>query len=328
MNSAPDITCVGELLVDFLSERRGVSLEEAPLFRKHAGGAPANVAVGLAKLGVRSAFVGKVGEDSFGRFLSGRLRREGVDVSGLTFHSGRRTRLAFVSLTSAGERDFEFWERRPADEQLRMSDIPLRKILRSKIVHISSFLLLKEPARSTALALARKVRQAGRWVSFDPNLRLPLWSSPGAARRVLLRMVRVSSILRLNAREAQFLTGMSDPERSARKLRSMGPSIVVITLGAGGCYAQTAGCVYRMRGYRVKVVDTTGCGDGFLAGMLYGILRAEEDLASLPLRAVVALSEYGNAVGALTATGYGALSALPSIARVNRFIARQRRHRD
>src|ERR1041385_262704 len=183
MKTIPDITCIGEVLIDFISTKKGVTLSDVPGFVKCAGGAAANVAVGLAKLGILSAFVGKVGNDPFGKFLHRQLREEGVDVSGLRTTQDYNTRLAFVSLSKSSERDFKFWEQHPAVEQLQLSDVNPDRLRKSKIVHISSFLLLNEPARSTALRIARRLKQKRCDISFDPNLRLSLWKSHMEARK-------------------------------------------------------------------------------------------------------------------------------------------------
>ena len=136
MKSIPEATCVGEVLVDFVSSKSGVTLIDTPAFRKALGGEAANVAVGLAKLGIRAAFVGSVGDEPFGRFLASELTKAKVDTTGIIFHKECQTRLAFVSLTRSGDRDFTFWESNPAGEQLRVSDLDLEKILKSKVVYI------------------------------------------------------------------------------------------------------------------------------------------------------------------------------------------------
>src|SRR5579862_2337949 len=135
------VTCIGEAIVDFVSTKRGAALSDAPEFLKCAGGAAANVAVGLAKLGVESNFIGKVGDDPFGRFVAQELRSHGVDISGVSYDAEHKTRLAFIALSKSGERSFEFWERDPADEHLTAADLSPAKIAKSTVVHISSFLL-------------------------------------------------------------------------------------------------------------------------------------------------------------------------------------------
>ncbi len=322
MTPNPTVTCIGELLVDFISMKPGATISNTPAFSKRAGGAAANVAVGLAGLGVASSFIGKVGDDSFGMFLRDELRSHGVVVSGLRFDRSHKTRLAFVSLSSSGERDFEFWERHPADEQLRPLDLSFSRIAESAIVHLSSFLLLREPSRSTAIAIARKLRRRGCEISFDPNLRFSLWRSPAEAKRVLLRMAASATILRVNEEEAILLTGKRNMRDASEKLISIGPSVVVATFGSRGCSVRTAHRYAVVQGFRVKAVDTTGCGDAFLAGLLRGIVKSRKPVCELSVEELRPICRYANAVGALTATRYGGIAALPHSAEVKKFLSK------
>ena len=314
------VTCVGELIVDFISTEAGASLDESASFRRCAGGAPANVAVGLARLGVASAFVGKVGNDPFGKFLVRELHRARVDTDGIVLDPAHKTRLAFVALDTSGGREFEFWEKHPADEQLLRSDIDREKIRKSSIVHVSSFLLLKEPSRSTAFSVAKFCSRSGCRVSFDPNLRLSLWNSPGEARRVMLKMVPFTRILRLNAEEAYFLTSKRSLEAAARYLRSLGPSTVVITRGDKGCYIQTGSAATFVKGFSVRAVDTTGCGDAFLAGLLASLVRSRKNPEEMNEPELLDIGRFANAAGALTATKLGVFPALPGLSHVRKFL--------
>ncbi|HTK80918.1 MAG TPA: carbohydrate kinase [Bacteroidota bacterium] len=323
MSQSPDVSCVGEVLVDFVSSAKGASLSAATSFLKCAGGACANVAVGLAKLGVRSAFVGKTGNDAFGRFLQRELRAHDVDVRGVRFDGTHKTRLAFVSVDRNADRDFEFWENVPADTQLRLTDISMNTLMRSKIVHMSSFLLLREPSRSTAFAIARQLRNAGVHVSFDPNIRPSLYESPNTMKAYLLKMVRYTTMLRLNDGEARLLTGKTHPADAADKLLSMGPKLVAITLGSRGCLLQTRSHSCTVRGYSVPAVDTTGCGDGFLAGLLRRIVSEETLPATLSYAQLCSIGRFANAAGALTATKKGAFSALPTVRAIHHLLKRR-----
>lgn len=325
MNSIPSVTCVGELIVDFISLKKGVGLQNAPSFAKHPGGAAANVAVGLRKLGIPTRFVGTVGDDPFGAYLKDQLKRFGVSVDSIRKDSGHKTRLAFVSLTTSGERDFAFWEQHPADVELRLSDIPIGRIGTSAIVHISSFLLLREPARSAALKLARSLRRQGAVVCFDPNLRLSLWDAAALARRLMLRMIGECTILRLNEEEAKFLTRKRRIPDAIAWLSSKGPDLVVITRGGEGCAFGIGGRVGSAPGFRVHAVDTTGCGDGFLAGLLSGIIRSRTDPGRLSFEALRSVCLYANAAGALTAMKPGVMPALPTATEVAEFLLSRKR---
>jgi fructokinase len=320
MLSKPDVTCIGEIIVDFVSTKKGVSLTDAPAFMKFPGGAPANLAVGLVRLGVPTAFIGRVGDDSFGQYLCNELRKIGVMSGGIVFDRQHKTRLAFVSLTPSGERFFEFWESQPADIQLRFSDVDLSTLRESKIIHISSFLLLKEPARSSLIQIISEFQGKECFISFDPNIRLNLWKTDTKAKMLMMKVVRFTHILRLNHQEATFLTGLSDIEDAAKQLLHAGPEIVVITRGERGCYFRTKVVDGYADGFSVDAVDTTGCGDGFLAGLLHGLLRYDLKINELSKEELHEICRYANAVGALVATRPGAITALPDKESVKEFL--------
>jgi fructokinase len=315
----PTITSIGEVLVDFVSTATG-SLSESPAFVKTVGGEAANVAVGLAKLGSHSVFIGKVGADSFGRYLASALKKHGVDVRRLVFDAKHNTRLAFVSLEASGERDFEFWEKIPAGEQLRLADINIASLKQSRIVNIAPFLLMKEPARTTALQVARALRGSKTAVAFDANVRLALWSSAAEARRVMLQMARLSTIVRMNEDEARFLTGKRDMHLAAHALRTLGPKLLAITLGAQGCYFQTATAEGFVAGFKVKPVDTTGCGDAFFAALLHGIAHSTSTLDDMSEGELNSICLYANAVGALTSLTRGGAEGVPYPGTIIRFL--------
>jgi fructokinase len=319
------VTCIGEIIVDFVSEEPGASLSESRCFKKLAGGAPANVAVGLSRLGTRSAFVGKVGDDPFGIFLRKELQSAGVDIEGISLDKEHKTRLAFVSRTKEGERDFEFWEASPADRYLLRSHIDLEEIKKSDIVHISSFLLLNEPARSTVVSLISEIKTTGPLISFDPNLRLNLWRSHALAKQLTLKVIKFIGLLRLNRNEATFLTDEKDIEKAASKLLRMGPRIVVITLGENGCFFKSSESSGYEEGFKVDTVDTTGCGDGFLAGLLHSLLESPKKTDTLNKSELSPICRYANAVGALVATQKGAIAALPTAEQVTEFLNRYNR---
>ncbi len=321
MREVPTITSVGEVPIDFVATAAG-SLAESPGFVKTVGGEAATVAVGLAKLGSHSVFIGKVGADSFGKYLVNQLKKHGVDARGVLFDGDHKTRLAFVSLEESGERNFEFWEKAPAGAQLEFSDINLETVKKSRIVNIAPLLLMKEPARSTAFRLAREVVKCGGEIAFDANVRNALWHSLMDARRVLLRMVRLCSILKLNNEEATFLTGISNVQRAARKLLSLGPKLVVITLGAKGCYFRTNKSKDLCPGYTVHAIDTTGCGDAFFAALLQGIAHSQRSLDELSADELTSICSYANAVGALTSLKRGGAEGVPYPNDVVRFMTK------
>jgi fructokinase len=293
-----DVICLGELLVDFISK-------DGVMFKKAAGGAPANVAVACSRLGLKSGFVGKVGDDMFGRFLKGVLEREGVDVSRLYLEKGGRTTLAFVSVAADGERSFEFF--RGADALLKPEEVTTDYIRGSKLFHFSSNSLISEPARSATLKAVRAARNNGLKVTYDPNLRLNLWETTKKARKWIGVGMVMAEVVKLNKVELEFLFGPGI-ERGAEKVLETADRVFV-TLGERGCYYADRTSKGYSSPYRVKVVDTTGAGDGFMGGVIYGTLKDWDAERT---------ASFSNAAGALTVRGVGAIDSLPKLGDVLR----------
>jgi len=298
-----DIITLGEAIIDFVSAQSGVDLIHAPAFERAFGGAPANVAVDLARLGVTTGFIGKVGDDAFGLFFAHILEENGVSRENLLFDSERRTTLAFVSLTESGERDFMFYRHPGADAYLREEEIKEDFLRQAKIFHFGSLSLTQEPARSAsrrAIQIAQKNRQI---ISFDPNLRLSLWDSP-------------------NREELQFLTGSSHIP-SAQELLSDSLQLIFVSLGRDGCYYTNGAYSGFVNGYPLTPIDTTGAGDGFVAGILAELLPqiqkgiALRDLISLELEE---MARFANAVAAIITLERGAVTSAPSREEVKEFM--------
>ncbi len=313
-----DIITLGELLIDFVSTQSGVTLAEAPAFQKAPGGAPANVAVGAARLGVRSGFIGKVGDDDFGHFLAHTLQENGVDISALRFSDEARTMLAFVSLRADGERDFMFYRHPSADMLLRPDEIDREYIGAARIFHFGSISLISEPARSATLAAVETAVERGVLVSYDPNLRLNLWPSAEAAREGILLGWPFAQVIKVSEEELHFLSGAADFDAAVDALWRERLRLLVVTAGRAGCRYATAGAWGRVPGFEVETVDTTGAGDGFVVGLLAGLL--ENERAWENVSALEKVLRLANAVGALTTTRRGAIPALPTRDQVLEFL--------
>ena len=313
-----DIVTLGELLIDFVPTVSGVSLIEAPAFKKAPGGAPANVAAGLAKLGVSCAFLGKVGDDAFGQFLKETLDEVGVNTEGLIFSEEARTALAFVSLRADGEREFMFYRHPSADMLYRPDEVALELIKNAKIFHFGSISLISEPSRSATQAALNAAKEAGLLISYDPNLRLALWPDAEAAKTGMLSVWEQADLIKVSEEELTFLTGETDPARAVEKLWHKDLQLLVVTLGKGGCIYFTPDFQGTVPGFSVKAIDTTGAGDGFVAGLLRGLLNKPDALHSeTELRSAC---RFANAVGALTTTQRGAIPALPTLMEIESFL--------
>ena len=320
-----EVVCLGEALIDLVSLRKGVGLDQAPGFRKAAGGAPANVAVGVSRLGRRAAFLGAVGDDPFGTFLRAELDRHGVDTSGVVRLAARRTALALVSLMADGNRNFLFCGDRPAHQGLRLTRGMRAAIRRARIFHYGSISLIADPARQATLAAIREARRAHRFCSFDPNLRLNLWPDPRTARRRIWEALPLADCVKVNEEELTFLTETSGIARGLRALVDAGPRLAVVTLGPEGCaYYGTSG-EGKVTGFPVKALDTTGAGDAFVAGMLVGLLAASQGPAvRLPEEPVLEeILAFANATAALSTKRRGGIPSLPSRRQVLAFLRSQ-----
>jgi fructokinase len=306
------VVCFGELLIDFVALERGVTVGEASGFQKAPGGAPANVAVAVSRLGHPSAFLGQVGNDPFGHYLADVLAAEGVDVRGLGMSQEARTMLAFVSLTAEGERSFVFYRHPSADMLMRPEDVNLAVMTNHQIFHFGSITLIHEPSRSALLMAAQHALSAGMLVSYDPNLRMSLWPSADAARAGMLTGLNYAHIVKISDEELEFLTGGHDVTPLWRDLIQ----IIAVTHGSRGATVYTRQGRHTEPGFSVQTVDTTGAGDGFVAGMLVGVLEHWGDY----LAHIGPIARFANAVGALATTHYGAIPSLPSRMAVDHFL--------
>ncbi|CAM0913563.1 unnamed protein product [Alopecurus aequalis] len=282
-SDSPHVVCFGELLIDFVPTISGVSLVDAPAFKKAPGGAPANVAVGIARLGGSSAFIGKVGDDEFGYMLSDMLKENNVNNQGLLFDTHARTALAFVTLRSDGEREFMFYRNPSADMLLEEKELDLDLIRKAKIFHHGSISLITEPCRTAHIAASKAAKDAGVLISYDPNLRLPLWSSADAARDGILSIWDTADIIKVSAEEISFLTNGEDPydDSVVEKLIHPNTKLLLVTEGPDGCR-------YYSKEFSGKV------------GGLKDEARLREAL------------RFANICGALTVTERGAIPAMPT----------------
>ena len=282
-----DLIACGELLIDFVPTVSGVTLAEAPAFKKAPGGAPGNVAVGAARLGQRVGFMGQVGDDEFGHLLADTLRADGVDTAGLRFSREARTALAFVSLRADGERDFMFYRHPSADMLWRPEDVDTAYAGQTRIFHFGSISLIGEPSRSATLTAVAAAQAGGALISYDPNLRLPLWPSPEAARAGMLVGWQYGQVIKVSEEELAFLSGATDLAEGARRLWHDALRLLVVTQGPGGSSYFMPAAAGHVAGFAAKPVDTTGAGDGFVAGLLSGLqicdLARQEGVVRAPL---------------------------------------------
>ncbi|KAG0573709.1 hypothetical protein KC19_VG202800 [Ceratodon purpureus] len=313
------VVCFGELLIDFVPTVGGLSLADAPAFKKAPGGAPANVACGIAKLGGNAAFVGKVGDDEFGYMLCDVLKDNKVETKGIRFDSEARTALAFVTLRDDGEREFMFYRNPSADMLFQIHELDLDILRQSSIMHYGSISLITEPSRSTHLEAMRIAKEAGSLLSYDPNLRLALWPSAAAAKEGIKSIWDQADIIKVSDEEVIFLTG-GDPKDDTNNMRMFHPlcKLMLVTEGGEGCRYYTKKFKGHVKGVKVQVVDTTGAGDAFCAGLLSQIAQ-DPSIMDEEKKLRYALL-FANACGAITTTERGAIPSLPDKDTVMRLI--------
>ena len=314
---SPEVLCLGELLIDLVPEPSGCALGEARNLRIAPGGAPANVAVALTRLGAGAGFIGKVGDDPLGRLLQKTLRENQVDLSCFQLSRQSRTRIALVTNDSNEQQRFLFYGN--ADVQLESRDIRESYIRRARFFHFGSISLIQEPSRSATLAAIRFARKHGLTVSFDPNLRPPLWPNLKVARTTILRSIELCDVFKVNQSEWEFLFPGRRFEDSFSLLKRRGVRLAAMTCDARGSMLATEKACVTVPTRAVKVADTTGAGDGFVAGLLFQLARRQKDDKPTPAE-MDGLAAFANAVGTLTCTRPGAIPAFPSLQRVKAFM--------
>ena len=317
-----DVVSLGELRIDFVSTEKGVSLALSPGFAKKAGGAPANVAVGLAKLGLRSGFVGMVGEDAFGTFLRETLATHGVDVSHLATTSKARTTLAFVSLRPDGSPEFAFYCNPGADMLLSERDIDEAYFRDARAFHFGSIALADPGPKAATLKAVELAKASGQLVSYDPNYRPALWESQRVARAEILAGFHHADVAKVSEDEWEFITGTPDFDVGAEVILKRGVKLLVISCGADGCHFISGVDRGHVPGYPVEVAETTGAGDAFVAallGELLGEIEQPMDVERISSSRIAEICDFANAVGALTATKVGAIPAMPTREEALRF---------
>ncbi|MCF7890351.1 carbohydrate kinase [Candidatus Bipolaricaulota bacterium] len=315
-----EIFTLGEALIDFVPWESGRSLANVSGFYKRFGGAPANVAMGLAKLGSDTGFIGKVGEDGFGDFLENKFVETGVNVDQIWRTGSANTTLAFVSLTEEGDRDFVFYRDPGADELLKPGEIEEEALSEARVFHFGSLSLTGEESREATKRAIRISRDKAVKVTMDPNIRLNLWDDHSKLKESILSLLGKVDILKLSEEEVEFLTGTDDLRSGTSELADLGPGPILVTLGERGCLYYYKDKVERLEGYGVEVEDTTGAGDGFMAGFLHKLLENTENISKVNFSNLVAALRFGNATAALTTTDFGATSAFPDSDEVENFL--------
>ena len=305
-----DVTALGELLIDYTEN--GVSAQGNPLFEANPGGAPCNVLAMLGKLGRKTAFIGKVGEDAFGRQLKEALENAGIDASHLYMDKEVHTTLALVHTLANGDRDFSFYRNPGADMMLTKEEIPENVIKNSRIFHFGTLSMTHEGVRAATLRALAVAKENDVTISFDPNLRPPLWKSLDDARRQVLTGLSYCDILKISDNEIQWLTGEEDFDAGVRWIRERYPDIALLLLSMGreGSRAYYGDLRVEVPAFlRRDTVETTGAGDTFCGCMLHAVCG--QDLRRLTKDGLKQALTFANAAASLITTRKGALGVMP-----------------
>ena len=310
-----DVAALGELLIDFTC--LSTDTDGYPTMAAHPGGAPANYLAALTKFGAKTAMIGKVGNDAFGRLLIKTLKGTGIDTRGMLVSDDVFTTLAFVTLDDSGDREFSFARKPGADTQLRFDEIDLSVIDASKVLHFGTLSMTNEPARDATYKAVEYAAGHGKLISFDPNLRKPLWNDLDEAKRQMLWGLRHADVVKISDEETEFLFGIAPEEAAKHIIDSFGVRIVYVTCGAEGCFYRTktaSGFVKALSGIAVK--DTTGAGDIFGGSAMYGLLRAGGVPEKLTAEELENIVFFACASAGLSTTKAGGISSVAELIEV------------
>jgi fructokinase len=310
---------IGEALIDFIPKQRGVSLKEVIEFERVPGGAPANVASAVAKLGGESYLISKLGLDAFGDAIIDALNEVGVNTDNVLRTREANTALAFVSLKEDGERDFSFYRNPSADMLLTEDEVDNIEFKEGDILHFCSVDLIDAPVKKAHVRAIDKILSCNGLISFDPNVRLPLWESKEMCRNTIRKFIPYAHILKISDDELEFITGIEN-EKEAIKSLFVGNVIgIIYTLGAKGSKFITKELEVYAEGFKVNVQDTTGAGDAFIGSFLFSLQQrniTRESLLKLKSEEIKEMLTFSNACAALTTTKKGAIAALPTFEEV------------
>ena len=314
-----DVVALGELLIDFTCV--STDADGYPTMAAHPGGAPANFLAALAKFGAKTALLGKVGDDTFGNLLRATLEQAGIETKGLITAQDVFTTLAFVTLDEQGDREFSFARKPGADTCITFEELDTALIDEAKVFHFGTLSLTDEPARSATYQAVAYAKSKGKLITYDPNLRKPLWKDLEEAKKQLLWGLSHADVVKISDEEIEFLFGLEPTQGAAHILENYGVKLVFVTCGADGCFFKNAvaqGKVPSLQG--IRVADTTGAGDIFGGSAVWKLLQlsvAPETLNEAQLREIVT---FACTSAGLSTTKLGGISSVPERSAVEQLL--------
>jgi fructokinase len=310
-----NIVAVGECLLDVFVEKSEDG--ESMLMEGKPGGAPVNVLAQATRLGLKAAYISKISDDALGAFLKSKLDEAGIETNGVVITKDYPTTLALVSLDKRGNRSFKFYREKTADVMLNKDEINYDLLQNAEVFHFGSVSMTTDPSRSATFAAASKAKESGLLISFDPNLRIPLWQDLDMARENIIKGMDLSDIVKVSDDELIFLTGHSNIEKGTKELAGrFNLKLLAVTLGPKGCLCYANNTIVQEPTYDVKTVDTTGAGDSFWGAMLYSLISNNKDISAYSDEEIREIIRFSNAAGSLTTTRTGAINAMPDKERI------------
>jgi len=318
-----DVCALGEMIIDCTPI--GNSSKGSPMFEGNPGGAPCNVMACLARLGSKVTYIGKVGNDDFGRFFNNVLLELNIDNSGVMFADDLNTTLTFVNINPSGDRSFRFYRENTADVRILEEEVDYSLIDRSLLFHFGSVSMTDPVTRKTTMAAVKYASEQGKIISYDPNYRESIWKDKEEARTVISKGLSYADIVKISSEELEFLMGNSmELEAAADMLRKKYKiQILLVTMGVDGAYGFTGQLTAQCPAYHVHTIDTNGAGDAFMGGFLYSILQLHKPLSQITQKELEAYICFANATGSLTTTGRGSIPAMPDLSQVENCVTNE-----
>ena len=304
-----DVVALGELLIDFAAKSKDP--DGYPTMAANPGGAPGNFLAALNVYGKKTAFLGKVGDDTFGQLLLRTLQRAGIETKGVIVDPDYFTTLAFVTFNDAGDRSFSFARKPGADTQLRWDEVNLHLIDEARVFHFGTLSLTDEPARTATRKAVAYAKETGKLISCDPNLRVPLWRSEEEAREQMLWSLQQADLVKISDNEVSFLWACSPEEGAEKLLREFDVKLAMVTLGAEGCLLRTKNACFRAPAPKVHPVDTTGAGDIFGGSAMARFLDLEKDPDALTRDDLSYIGTYALMAASLSTERSGGIPSIP-----------------
>ncbi len=312
-----DVVSLGTVFADFTQTENN---ENKTMLVQNIGGATANLAVACSRLGMKSAFIGKTGDDNFGRFAKSALEKENVDVSNLITDEIHQTPLAFIDHKKRGSEKYTFYRHNTADMYLKSQEVSKKLIDECKVFHFGSLTLIQDPAYQATVKAVQYAKSKNKIITYDPNYRKSLWKNDEEAFEKLTELINYCDIIKFSQEEFSIMTESDNLIRGIANLLKIGIKIILISQGANGCIIASRKGITQIPTHKIEIVDTTGSGDAFLACFIYKILSSEKNIEEYSSEELCEFARFANAGATLCAMDLGAVNAMANAEEINKFM--------